>query len=347
MELVDEMRRGSIRALAKLITLVENEQPGAFEVMERIYSYTGKAHIIGITGPSGAGKSTLTDKITKELRRRNYTVGIIAVDPSSPFTGGALLGDRVRMAGISNDEGVFIRSMASRGSLGGLARATADAVKILDAFGKDYVLIETVGVGQDEVDIVKAADVSIMVMMPGSGDDIQAMKAGIMEIGDIFVVNKADKDGADRLVTEIKIMLELGQTPRGWIAPIIKTVATENQNIDILVEKIGEHREFLTKSGMLDSRRKERIRSEITKIAEHEIFGYYDSLISENKDIFDQRLEHILARKENPYQLAKQVVEIIGKKIGAMNRKPFDIGVEQARKGNCYDNAPWKASGEY
>ena len=204
--------------------MVENEQPGAFEVMERIYSYTGNAHIIGITGPSGAG---------------------------------------------------------------------------------------------------------------------------IMKIGDIFVVNKADKDGADRLVTEIKIMLELGQTPRGWIAPIIKTVATENQNIDILVEKIGEHREFLTKSGMLDSRRKERIRSEITKIAEHEIFGYYDSLISENKDIFDQRLEHILARKENPYQLAKQVVEIIGKKIGAMNRKPFDIGVQRARKGNCYDNAPWKASGEY
>ena len=316
MELVDEMRNGSVRALARLITLVENDEPGAFEALERIYPYTGNAHIIGITGPSGAGKSTLTDKITKELRRQNYTVGIIAVDPTSPFTGGALLGDRVRMAGISNDEGVFIRSMASRGSLGGLSRATADTVKILDAFGKDYIVIETVGVGQDEVDIVKAADVSILVMMPGSGDDIQAMKAGIMEIGDIFVVNKADKDGADRLVAEIKMMLELGSTPREWNAPIIKTVATENQNIDILVEKIGEHKEFLTKNGKLDSRRKERIRSEITKIVEHEIFRYYDSLISENKDLFDQRLEHILARKENPYQLAKQAVEIIGKKIG-------------------------------
>jgi len=242
-------------------------------------------------------------------------VGIIAVDPTSPFTGGALLGDRVRMAGISNDEGVFIRSMASRGSLGGLSRATADTVKILDAFGKDYIVIETIGIGQDEVDIVKAADVSILVIMPGSGDDIQAMKAGIMEIGDIFVVNKADKDGADRLVTDIKMMLELGSTPREWTPPIIKTVATENQNIDILVEKIGEHKEFLAKSGMLDSRRKERIRSEITKIVEHEIFRYYDSLISENKDLFDQRLEHILTRKENPYQLAKQAVEIIGKKI--------------------------------
>ena len=314
-KLIKELLGGSVRALARLITLVENEQPGAFEAMGRIYPYTGNAHIIGITGPSGAGKSTLTDKITKGLRRQNYTVGIIAVDPTSPFTGGALLGDRVRMAGISNDDGVFIRSMASRGSLGGLSRATADTVKILDAFGKDYIVIETVGIGQDEVDIVKAADVSILVIMPGSGDDIQAMKAGIMEIGDIFVVNKADKDGADRLVTDIKMMLELGSTPREWTPPIIKTVATENQNIDILVEKIGEHKEFLAKSGMLDSRRKERIRSEITKIVEHEIFRYYDSLISENKDLFDQRLEHILTRKENPYQLAKQAVEIIGKKI--------------------------------
>ncbi|HLA27015.1 MAG TPA: methylmalonyl Co-A mutase-associated GTPase MeaB [Syntrophales bacterium] len=315
-ELIKEFLGGSVRALARLITLVENEGPSAFEVRERIYPYTGNAHIIGITGPSGAGKSTLTDKIAKELRRQNYTVGIIAVDPTSPFTGGALLGDRVRMSGISNDEGVFIRSMASRGSLGGLSRATADTVKILDAYGKDYIIIETVGVGQDEVDIVKAADVSILVIMPGSGDDIQAMKAGIMEIGDIFVVNKADKEGADRLVTDIKMMLELGSAPGDWAAPVIKTVATENRNIDILVEKIGEHKEFLTKSSMLGSRRKERIRSEIKKIVEQELFKYYDSLISENKDLFDQRLEHILARKENPYQLAKQAVEIIGKKIG-------------------------------
>lgn len=314
-ELIKEFLGGSVRALARLITLVENEEPSAFEVRERIYPYTGNAYVIGITGPSGAGKSTLTDKIVKELRRQNYTVGVIAVDPTSPFTGGALLGDRVRMSGISNDEGVFIRSMASRGSLGGLSRATADTVKILDAFGKDYIVIETVGVGQDEVDIVKAADVSILVIMPGSGDDIQAMKAGIMEIGDIFVVNKADKDGADRLVTDIKMMLELGSARGEWTAPVIKTVATENRNVSILVEKIGEHKKFLTKSSMLDSRRKERIRSEIKKIVEQELFKYYDSLISENKDLFDQRLEHILARRENPYQLAKQAVEIIGKKI--------------------------------
>lgn len=315
MELVDEMRNGSVRALARLITMVENEQPGASEIMENIYPYTGNAHIIGITGPAGAGKSTLTDKITKEIRRRNYTVGIVAVDPSSPFTGGALLGDRVRMTEISNDSGVFIRSMASRGTLGGLSRATADAVKILDAFGKDFIIIETVGVGQDEVDIVKAADVSILVIMPGSGDEIQAMKAGIMEIGDIFVVNKADKEGADKLVTEIQLILELGTNPREWTPPVIKTVATDDQNIDTLVEKIFDHKEFLVKSGTLVTRRRERIKAEITKIFEREMFGYYDALVSENKDIFEQRLEHILAKKEDPYRLAKRAVEIIGKKI--------------------------------
>lgn len=315
MELVEEMRKGSVRSLARLISMVENQQPGAFEAMESIYPHTGNAYTIGITGPSGAGKSTLTDKITKVLRRQNYTVGIIAVDPTSPFTGGALLGDRVRMAEISNDEGVYIRSMASRGSLGGLSRATADTVKILDAFGKDYIIIETVGIGQAEVDIVKAADVSILVIMPGSGDDIQAMKAGIMEIGDIFVVNKADKEGADRLVTEIRMMLELGLNPTEWTPPIIKTVATENQNIDTLVEKINEHKEFLVKSGMLASRRKERISSEITKIVEYEISRYFDRLIEENKDFFNKRLENIVNKKEDPYLLAKQAVETIGKMI--------------------------------
>ena len=315
MELVDEVCNGSVRALAKLITLVENEKPGALEAMKSIYPHTGNAYIIGITGSSGTGKSTLTDKITKELRDQNYTVGVIAVDPTSPFTGGALLGDRIRMQGISSDDGVFIRSMANRGSLGGLSRATADTVKILDAYGKDYIIIETVGVGQAEVDIVGAADVSILVVMPGSGDDIQALKAGIMEIGDIFVANKADKDGADRLVTEIRMMLELSSTSPEWTPPIIKTVATEGQGIDTLIEKINEHREFLVKSGMLACRRKERIRCEITKIVEHEIFRYFDSLITENKDLFEQRLEDIVNKKEDPYLLAKEAVETIAKRI--------------------------------
>ena len=315
MELVDEVRKGSVRALAKLITFVENEMPGGVEAMEKIYPLTGNAYIIGITGPPGAGKSTLTDRITKELRRQNCTVGIIAIDPTSPFTGGALLGDRVRMQGVSSDDNVFIRSMATRGSLGGLSRATSDTVKILDAYGKDYIIIETVGVGQDEVDIVRTADVSILVVMPGGGDDIQAIKAGIMEIGDIFVVNKADRDGADRLVTEIKMMLGLGSVEREWTPPIIKTVATEDQGIGALVEKINEHREFLIKSGMLACRRKERIRCEIIKMIEHEIYRYLDSLIGENKDFFEQRLEDIVNKKEDPYLLAKKTVETIAKRI--------------------------------
>ena len=315
MELVDEVRKGSVRALAKLITLVENEMPGGIEAMEKIYPLTGNAYIIGITGPPGAGKSTLTDRITKELRRQNYTVGIIAIDPTSPFTGGALLGDRVRMQGVSSDEDVFIRSMATRGSLGGLSRATSDTVKVLDAYGKDYIIIETVGVGQDEVDIVRTADVSILAVMPGGGDDIQAIKAGIMEIGDIFVVNKADRDGADRLVTEIKMMLGLSSVEREWTSPIIKTVATEDQGIGTLVEKINEHREFLVKSGMLACRRKERIRSEIIKMIEYEIYRYLDSLIAENKDFFEQRLEDIVNKKEDPYLLAKKTVETIAKRI--------------------------------
>ncbi|HCX90381.1 MAG: methylmalonyl Co-A mutase-associated GTPase MeaB [Deltaproteobacteria bacterium CG12_big_fil_rev_8_21_14_0_65_43_10] len=315
MELVDEVRKGSVRALAKLITLVENEMPGGVEAMEEIYPLTGNAYIIGITGPPGAGKSTLTDRITKELRRKNCTVGIIAIDPTSPFTGGALLGDRVRMQGVSSDEDVFIRSMATRGSLGGLSRATSDTVKILDAYGKDYVIIETVGVGQDEVDIVRTADISILVVMPGGGDDIQAIKAGIMEIGDIFVVNKADRDGADRLVTEIKMMLGLSSVEREWTSPIIKTIATEDQGIGTLVEKINEHREFLVKSGMLACRRKERIRSEIIKMIEYEIYRYLDSLIAENKDFFEQRLEDIVNKKEDPYLLAKKTVETIAKRI--------------------------------
>ncbi|KAF0120007.1 MAG: LAO/AO transport system kinase [bacterium] len=205
--------------------------------------------------------------------------------------------------------------MATRGSLGGLSRATSDTVKVLDAYGKDYIIIETVGVGQDEVDIVRTADVSILVVMPGGGDDIQAIKAGIMEIGDIFVVNKADRDGADRLVTEIKMMLGLSSTEREWTPPVIKTIATEDQGIDTLVEKIKEHREFLVKSGMLACRRKERIRCEIIKMVEYEIYRYLDSLIAENKDFFEQRLEDIVNKKEDPYRLAKQTVETIAKRI--------------------------------
>ena len=214
---------------------VENEYDEAVDIMKKLYPHTGNAYVIGITGPPGAGKSTLTDKIVKEYRRLGKTVGVIAIDPTSPFSGGAILGDRIRMNELTLDEGVFIRSMGTRGSLGGLSHKTADAVKIMDAAGKDVIIVETVGVGQSEVDIVKAADTTLVVVVPGLGDDIQAIKAGILEIADIFTINKADRDGADKLNVELEMMLDLYQDKLDWRPPIKRTVAHRNEGIAELV----------------------------------------------------------------------------------------------------------------
>ena len=311
-ELVNDAISGSVRALAKLITMVENEMPEALEALRRLYPQTGKAYIIGITGPPGSGKSTLTDKITKELRKQNFTVGIIAVDPTSPFTGGALLGDRLRMQDITSDEGVFVRSMATRGTLGGLSRATADTIKVLDAFGKDFIIIETVGVGQDEVDIVRTADTTLLISVPGLGDDIQALKAGIMEIGDIFVVNKADREGADRVVTELSLMLDLSPAKSAWRPPVVKTVGTLGEGVSELAEKILAHRKFLEEGEGLVKKRNIRAREEIINLIEKEISKYIHKMLKYDVS-FDEVIDQVVARQKDPYSYAQTVTEPFAK----------------------------------
>jgi LAO/AO transport system kinase len=240
---------GDVLAVSRAITAIENHQPEAEELLRVVFPRTGKAYLTGITGAPGTGKSTLVDRLAAFYRRQNEAVGVIAVDPTSPYTGGAILGDRIRMQGHASDAGMFIRSMATRGFLGGLARATAEVALLLDAAGKDQVLIETVGVGQDEVDIVQLADCVVVVMVPGMGDDIQNMKAGLMEIGDIFVLNKSDREGADRLEQELHAMLSLVMPRDGWHPPVVRTVACENKGIDVLAATIAKFRTHFESSG--------------------------------------------------------------------------------------------------
>ncbi|HEU4598056.1 MAG TPA: methylmalonyl Co-A mutase-associated GTPase MeaB [Pyrinomonadaceae bacterium] len=254
-QLFERVLAGEARAVARAISTVEDDTGGASELMRALFPHTGRGIVVGITGSPGAGKSTLVDKLASLYRARGERVGIVAVDPSSPFSGGAILGDRIRMQTLGLDPGVFIRSMATRGNLGGLARATVDAVAILDAAGYEKIIVETVGVGQDEVEIVKAADVSVVVLVPGMGDDIQAIKAGIMEIGDVFVINKADRDGVLRTEKELEALLSLAHRPDMWSPPIVKTVATESRGIEELASAVESYREFLKGAEGAGSRR--------------------------------------------------------------------------------------------
>ena len=309
MSLAEKILRGDIRAASRLMRDIDDRMPSAMEELKKIYPKTGNAYIIGITGPPGSGKSTLVDKTVEIFRKEGKTVGIVAVDPTSPFTGGAILGDRIRMQRHSIDNGVFIRSLATRGSLGGLSRSTNDIIKVMDAMGKDIIIVETVGVGQDEVDIVNTAHTSVVVLVPGSGDDIQAIKAGILEIGDIFVINKCEREGADRLERELRATLEMGpKREDGWIPLIFKTEALLGKGIFELVYGMYRHREKFMASDHFEKKIVERTKWEFLCILGVELRDTIMERLKKDKRL-DKIIDDLRRRKTNPYSIVEEILE--------------------------------------
>lgn len=309
----DEILKGDVRAAARLMRDIDDEVPSAKEELKHLFPHTGRAHIVGVTGAPGTGKSTLVDQVIQALRERGKTVGVVAVDPTSPFTGGAILGDRVRMQRHATDPDVFIRSLGTRGHLGGLSRSAHDIVDVMDAMGKDVVLVETVGVGQDEVEIIELAHTNLVILVPGMGDEIQAIKAGILEVGDIFVVNKADREGADRTVREIEIMLEMNNYPDGaWRPPVIKTEAVNRKGIDELVEQIESHRQYLMQGGW-ENRQKKRIQGKFMEILRDMLFERTVERLREQGK-WDGIMEALGRREIDPYSAADTVMEDMFKK---------------------------------
>ncbi|MGB5931549.1 MAG: methylmalonyl Co-A mutase-associated GTPase MeaB [Anaerolineae bacterium] len=308
---MERLLAGDRRAAARLMSLVENDTSQAPRLMAALYPHTGHAHIVGVTGSPGTGKSTLVSELTKKIRAQGEKVGIVAVDPTSPFSGGALLGDRIRMQELSTDEGVFIRSMATRGSLGGLARATGDVVKVLDALGQDLIFIETVGAGQSEVEIARAAHTVVVVVAPGLGDEIQAIKAGLFEIADLFVVNKADREGAEGAVATLNYLLDMNQAEgERWRPPILKTVAIRGQGVEAVVDALEEHRGYLKKSGQLELRNRERSEEEVKRIIEEALWGRLLSRLKEGE--WERMMLRIADRELDPYAAAEKLLESWG-----------------------------------
>jgi len=321
-DLVDELLDGKHRALARVITKIENREPGYRDLVSQLHAHTGTADVVGVTGSPGAGKSTLVDKVANRYRERGLTVGVIAVDPSSPFTGGAVLGDRIRMASSVGDMDVFFRSMSARGSLGGLSTATTDAVKALDAFGKDKIIIETVGAGQNEIDVVKTADTVAVLVPPESGDNVQMLKAGILEIGDVFVVNKADLKGADRTVQELTEMIELrdgyganlefpgevdGVEAYDWKPRVVETVAKDGDGVDEFLDVLAEHRDVLESTGMKEAKARTRYAEEIRTLLREDLGDLVEAELDDQGGMADF-VDSVLARDTDPYAVAADVL---------------------------------------
>jgi LAO/AO transport system kinase len=308
--LLQDFFSGDTRALARVITQVENRTEESLKILQAIYPKTGRARIVGITGSPGVGKSSLVDRLTISYRGKDSPVGVVAIDPSSPFTGGAILGDRIRMQTMGVDSGVYIRSMAARGHLGGLAPTTADVVSVLDASGRDPIIVETVGVGQDEIDIIKLADVSIVVLVPGLGDEVQAIKAGIMEIADIFVINKSDRPGADKLETAIQAMLSLGHDAEGWTPPVVRTVATDGTGIDALIAEIDRVSEFFKNSPRRAQRKHDSVRQRLLALLEERLLR----TVVEKKlpdDELNRVVDEIVDRRQDPYTVVERICKSI------------------------------------